>query len=91
MKKYIFIFFVIIGFLIVKENIKKATGIYNHFYNIMRRCAIITYKDGIYELPHKLPKDLRLRILRNKEILVKCLKFVELYVNTSKELPKNRN
>ena len=36
MKKYIFIFFVIIGFLIVKENIKKATGIYNHFYNIMR-------------------------------------------------------
>ena len=57
----------------------------------VRPCAIITYKDGIYELPHKLPKDLRLRILRNKEILVKCLKFVELYVNTSKELPKNRN
>ena len=26
-------------------------------------CAIITYKHGIYELPHKLPKELRLRIL----------------------------
>ena len=24
-------------------------------------------KDGIYELPHKLPKDVRVRILENSE------------------------
>ena len=40
------------------------------FYQIflsvqVKRCAIITYKHGIYELPHELPKDLRLRILGN--------------------------
>ena len=48
---------------------------YNNFYNILRlfdvlptflspqlkRSAIITYKHGIYELPHELPTDLRLR------------------------------
>ena len=27
----------------------------------VKRCAIITYKHSIYELPHKLPSDLRLR------------------------------
>ena len=27
--------------------------------------AIITYKHGIYELPHELPNDLKLRILGN--------------------------
>ena len=26
--------------------------------------AIITYKHGIFELPHELPKDLRLKDLR---------------------------
>ena len=26
-----------------------------------KRCAIITYKHGIYEFPHELPNDLRLR------------------------------
>ena len=31
----------------------------------MKRCAIITYKHGIYELPHELPNDLRLRVLGN--------------------------
>ena len=40
------------------------------FYQIffspqVKRCAIITYKHGIYELPHELPNDLRLRILEN--------------------------
>ena len=32
------------------------------FYQIspeVKRCAPITYKHGIYELPHELPKDLR--------------------------------
>ena len=39
------------------------------FYQIffspqVKRCAIITYKYGIYELPHELPNDLRLRHFR---------------------------
>ena len=34
------------------------------FYQIVpsqqvKRCAIITYNHGIYELPHKLPNDLK--------------------------------
>ena len=28
----------------------------------VKQCAIITYKHGIYELPYKLPNDLRLSI-----------------------------
>ena len=40
------------------------------FYQIflsaqVKQWAIITYKHGIYELPYKLPNDLRLRILGN--------------------------
>ena len=40
------------------------------FYQIFlspqaKRCSIITYKHGIYELPHELPKDLRPTILGN--------------------------
>ena len=40
------------------------------FYQIIlsqqvKRWAIITYKHGMYELPHELPNDLRLRILGN--------------------------
>ena len=31
----------------------------------------------VYELPHELPNDLRLRILRNKEILGKSQIWVE--------------
>ena len=31
----------------------------------VKRSAIISNKYGIYELPHKLPNDLRLRILGN--------------------------
>ena len=39
------------------------------FYQIfftpqVKRCAIITYKHGIYELSNELPNDLRLRMLR---------------------------
>ena len=38
------------------------------FYQIFlppqaKRCVIITYKHGIYELPHELPNNLKLRIL----------------------------
>ena len=40
------------------------------FYQIffspqVKRCAIIIYKHGLYELPYKLPNDLRLSILGN--------------------------
>ena len=40
------------------------------FYQILlspqvERPAIITYKHGVYELPHELPNDLRLRTLRS--------------------------
>ena len=31
----------------------------------VKQCATITYKRGIYELPHELPNGLRLRILGN--------------------------
>ena len=31
----------------------------------MKRCEIITYQHGIYELPQELPNILRLRILGN--------------------------
>ena len=39
---------------------------FSMFYQIflspqVKRCAIITYKHGIYELPHELQNDLRLR------------------------------
>ena len=59
---------------------------HNHFHNILRlfdvnqtllspqvkRCAIITYKHDIYELPHDLPNDPRPRIPGNQETLGKC-------------------
>ena len=42
---------------------------FSMFYQIflspqVKRCPIITYKRGIYKLPHELPNDLRLRDLR---------------------------
>ena len=44
------------------------------FYQILllsqvKRWAIITYKHGIYELPHKFPNDLRLNIRNPHGIL----------------------
>ena len=41
------------------------------------RGAIITYKHGIYELPHESLKNLRLRILGNYEISGKCLDLIQ--------------
>ena len=63
---------------------------YNHFHNIMRlfdvlpiflspqvkRCPIITYKQGIYKLPHMLPNDLALRKLGNMRKVSKLLRMV---------------
>ena len=56
----------------IYEDHRHISIIYNHFHNILyflmfyqiflspqvEGCAIITYKHGIYELPHKLPNDL---------------------------------
>ena len=52
------------------------------FYQIflssqVKQCGIITYKHGIYQLPHELPFDLRVRILGNYEILGKCINFTK--------------
>ena len=44
---------------------------------LVKRWAIVTYKHGIYELPHEWPNDLRLRILGNKEMLGKCPNFIQ--------------
>ena len=41
----------------------------------MTHKTYITYKHGIYELPHELSNDLRLRILGNQEISGKFLNF----------------
>ena len=43
---------------------------FSMFYQIflspqVKRWAIIAYKQGIYELPHELPNDLRLKNLGN--------------------------
>ena len=55
---------------------KKATTIFIIFWDFLmfcqiflspqdKWCANITYKHSIYELPHMLPKNLKLRILEN--------------------------
>ena len=43
----------------------------------VKQCAIITNEHGIYELPHELPNDLRLRILQNQERSGNFLKLIE--------------
>ena len=52
-----------------KNQFEIPTIIFIIFYIIlspkMKRWAIITYKRDIYELPHELPNDLRLRIIGN--------------------------
>ena len=69
--------FPILVYLLCRKNSKNDSAIrfiifwdFSMFYQIflaaqMKRCAIIDYKHGIYELPHELPNDLRLRILGN--------------------------
>ena len=42
----------------------------------VKRWAIITYKHGIYELPHELPNDLRLRILGNIRKVYKLYRMI---------------
>ena len=47
------------------------------FLSQVKRCAIITYKHGIYKLPHELPNYLRLRILGNWKMSGKSKNFKE--------------
>ena len=69
-----------IQILLPKSKEERAEGIsavsfiifwdFSMFYQIfllpqVKRWAIITYKHGIYELPHELSNDLRQRILGN--------------------------
>ena len=78
------------------------------FYQIflspqVKRSAIITNKHGIFELPHELPNDLRLRIFGNYESSGKSQNLIELspsaqsshqnknFAATSKKLLKYRN
>ena len=53
------------------------------FYQIflspqVKQSVIISNKLGIYELPHELPNDLRLRILGNYDKSGKSQNFIEL-------------
>ena len=43
----------------------------------LQRTVIISNKHGIYELPHELPNDFKLRILRNQDILRKSQNLTE--------------
>ena len=47
----------------------------------VKRNAISSIANLAYDLPHELPNDLRLRILRNKKILGKCQIWVETCPN----------
>ena len=52
------------------------------FYQIflslqVKRWAIITYKHGIYELPHESPNDLRFRILENTPSFLRATFFTQ--------------
>ena len=42
----------------------------------VKRSVIITNKHGIYELPHELPSDLRLRKLENNKKISKLHRIV---------------
>ena len=42
-----------------------------------KRCAIIIYKQGIYELPHELRDELSLRTLENYQISGECLNVIK--------------
>ena len=54
----------------------------------VKGCVVITYKHGIYYLPHELSNDLRLRILGNSKILEKSLKLHRKMAQCLVFLPK---
>ena len=49
----------------------------NFFSPQVKRCMIITYKHGMYKLPHEFLNDLKLKILENEETSGKCLNFTK--------------
>ena len=49
---------------------------------------IYSIANSVYELPHGLPNDLRLRILENKKILEKCEIMVEAEPSAQSSLQK---
>ena len=65
--------------LLIKTQKEKGKFGDNHFHKIsdfllfyqiflspqLKRCAIIAYKHGIYELPHELTNDLGIKILES--------------------------
>ena len=69
------------------------------FYQIflspqVKRWAIITYKHGIYELPHELPNNLRVKNIRKVSKLQPGAESScenASLVDTSRKLLKNRN
>ena len=73
----------------------------NFFSPQVQRRMIISNKHGIYELPHELPNDLRLRIFEireNQENVKTSENYIlvpspqnKSFVNASKNLLKNRN
>ena len=48
------------------------------FWSQVKRSVFISNKHDIYELPHELSNDLRLKILGNKERFGKSQNFIEL-------------
>ena len=52
----------ILTFFVVLPNLKEANKAN------LKRSFIISKKHGIYELPHELPNDVKVRILGNKGI-----------------------
>ena len=44
----------------------------------VKRSAIISNTQDVYELPHEFPNDLRIRILGNKEKSGECPNLLEL-------------
>ena len=45
----------------------------------VKRCRVVTYKNGIYEVPQELLNDLRIRNWANHEISGKCEIFKDGY------------
>ena len=56
------------------------------FSRQVKRSVIISNKHGIYELPHELSNDVKLRILGNLERPEKSQNFLELYTSAQYSL-----
>ena len=58
------------------------------FVSQVKQIVIISNKHGIYELPHELPNDLRLKDLRKLGNIQKISKFHRIIAWCSVLLPK---